>query len=142
MSRTIVRMSAVAHLARNTSVSLLVSLFLLALALPVWAADKEKDEETLKNAKNVLQEMLTDRNIPPDVLAKADCVIVLPNVKKVGFVVGGSGGRSDCDRPGECAGHPRASRYAWGWLVPVSAAVAADQARAARPVRVETVTGD
>jgi lipid-binding SYLF domain-containing protein len=64
-----------------------------ALALPVLAGSKGKDEETLKNATNVLQKMLSDQNIPSDVIAKADCVIVLPNVKKGGFIVGGSGGR-------------------------------------------------
>jgi lipid-binding SYLF domain-containing protein len=72
---------------------LLVSMFLIALALPVWAGSKEKDEETLKSATNVLQQMLSDQNIPSDVIAKADCVIVLPNVKKFGFGIGGSGGR-------------------------------------------------
>ena len=63
------------------------------LILPAWAGDKEKDDETLKNAATVLQEMLNDKNIPLDLLAKADCVIVLPSVKKFGFGVGGSGGR-------------------------------------------------
>ena len=71
----------------------LVSMFVIALALPVWAGSKGKDEETLKNATNVLQKMLSDQNIPSDVIAKADCVMVLPNVKKVGFGIGGSGGR-------------------------------------------------
>ena len=71
----------------------LVSMFVTALALPVRAGSKGKDEETLKNATNVLQKMLTDQNIPSDVIAKADCVVVLPNVKKVGFGIGGSGGR-------------------------------------------------
>jgi len=68
-------------------------MFVIAFALPVWAGSKGKDEETLKNATNVLQKMLGDQNIPSDVIAKADCVIVLPNVKKVGFGIGGSGGR-------------------------------------------------
>ncbi len=71
----------------------LVSTFVIVLALPVWAGSKNKDEETLKNATNVLQKMLSDQNIPSDVIAKADCVIVLPNVKKFGFGIGGSGGR-------------------------------------------------
>jgi lipid-binding SYLF domain-containing protein len=65
----------------------------ILLILPAWAGDKEKDEETLKNAAAVLQEMLNDKNIPSGVIAKADCVIVLPNVKKFGVGVGGSGGR-------------------------------------------------
>jgi len=72
---------------------LLVSMFMIVLALPVWAGSKAKDEETLQNATNVLQQMLSDQNIPSDVIAKANCVIVLPNVKKGGFIVGGTGGR-------------------------------------------------
>lgn len=71
----------------------LVSVFVITLALPVWAGSKNKDDETLKNATNVLQKMLSDQNIPSDVIAKADCVVVLPNVKKIGFGIGGSGGR-------------------------------------------------
>jgi len=68
-------------------------MFTIALAIPVLAGSKSKDEETLQNATKVLQKMLSDQNIPSDVIAKADCVIVLPNVKKAGFIVGGSGGR-------------------------------------------------
>jgi lipid-binding SYLF domain-containing protein len=63
------------------------------MILPAWGGDKEKDEETLRNAANVLQEMLKSDSVPAGVLAKADCVIVLPDVKKVGFGIGGSGGR-------------------------------------------------
>ena len=78
---------------KKTLSVLLVSIFIVALALPVWAGSKEKDEQTLQNATNVLQQMLSDQNIPSDVIAKANCVIVLPSVKKAGFIVGGSGGR-------------------------------------------------
>jgi lipid-binding SYLF domain-containing protein len=37
--------------------------------------------------------MLSSNNVPADVLAGADCVMALPNVKKFGFGIGGSGGR-------------------------------------------------
>jgi SH3 domain-containing YSC84-like protein 1 len=93
MSRARVLASRNVHLSANISLSLLVSVFLVASVLPVRAGDKAKDEETLKNAAGVLQAMLTDKNIPPDVIAKADCVIVLPNVKKFGIGIGGGGGR-------------------------------------------------
>jgi len=53
----------------------------------------KSDEETLQNAAKVLQEMLQSHSVPSGVLAKADCVIVLPDVKKIGFGIGGSGGR-------------------------------------------------
>ena len=68
-------------------------LVIVALTLPCVAGDKEKDEETFQKATAVLDSMLTEKTVPADVLAKASCVIVLPNVKKGGFVVGGSGGR-------------------------------------------------
>jgi lipid-binding SYLF domain-containing protein len=56
-------------------------------------ADKAKDEETIKNGTAVLQEMLASTAVPASLLAKSDCVIVLPKVKKFGIGVGGSGGR-------------------------------------------------
>ena len=34
-----------------------------------------------------------DKGIPQDLLAKAECVIVVPNVKKAAFVVGGEYGK-------------------------------------------------
>lgn len=79
------------RMAANTLLCFLVVTILSVL--PAWGGDKEKDEETLKNATTVLQEMLNSNNVPADVLAKADCVMVLPNVKKFGVGIGGSGGR-------------------------------------------------
>jgi lipid-binding SYLF domain-containing protein len=74
--------------------TLLGCLTILTLSiLPVWGGDKEKDDQTLKNAAAVLQAMINDSNVPASLLAKADCVMVLPDVKKAGFLVGGSGGR-------------------------------------------------
>jgi lipid-binding SYLF domain-containing protein len=63
------------------------------MILPMFAADKQKDEDTLSKANLLLQDMLNSKDISPDVLSKADCVLILPNVKKFGFGVGGSGGR-------------------------------------------------
>lgn len=71
----------------------LVGLIALLLAIPALAADKNKDEETLRNANTVLQAMLNNKSVPTDVLTKAECVIVMPGVKKFGFGIGGSGGR-------------------------------------------------
>src|SRR2546430_10570828 len=72
---------------------LVTSIFIVLFILPVWGADKAKDEETLRNAATVLQGMIEGNGVPQDVLARADCVIVLPSVKKFGFGIGGSGGR-------------------------------------------------
>ena len=68
-------------------------LAVLLLILSAFAADKEKDEETLRHANLVLQDMLSSKDISPEVLSKADCVLILPDVKKFGFGVAGSGGR-------------------------------------------------
>jgi lipid-binding SYLF domain-containing protein len=66
---------------------------MLLLILPAFAADKQKDEDTLRKANLLLQDMLNSKDISPTVLSKADCVLILPGVKKFGFGVGGSGGR-------------------------------------------------
>jgi lipid-binding SYLF domain-containing protein len=65
----------------------------LLLIAPVFAGDKQKDEETLQQANVVLQAMLNDKNISSAALSKAECVMILPGVKKLGFGIGGSGGR-------------------------------------------------
>jgi lipid-binding SYLF domain-containing protein len=69
----------------------LVSMLVALVALPAWGASKEKDEETLKNAAAVMQDVAP--KISPNLLHSARCILVLPNVKKGGFIVGGSGGR-------------------------------------------------
>jgi len=71
----------------------LTSMVMLLLILPVSAADKEKDEDTLRQANLVLQGLLNGNNISPTLLSQATCVLILPGVKKFGFGVGGSGGR-------------------------------------------------
>ncbi len=65
----------------------------LFFTLPASAADKSKDEETLRNAEAVLKAMLDSNSLPMEVLKKAQCVMVLPGVKKFGVGIGGSGGR-------------------------------------------------
>jgi len=81
------------HMTKKVMHRFLASTLVILILVPVWAADKSKDEETLKNAATVLQTMLGSKNVPADVLARANCVIVLPDVKKFGFGIGGTGGR-------------------------------------------------
>jgi SH3 domain-containing YSC84-like protein 1 len=60
----------------------------------VWAANKDKDEDRLKDCGVVLKEILDiPDDIPQGLLDKADCVVVYPSVLKAAFVVGGSYGR-------------------------------------------------
>jgi SH3 domain-containing YSC84-like protein 1 len=68
-------------------------LLVACLSFPVWA--QEKETERLKEAANVLKEVLDtpDKGIPKDLLEKAECVVVFPSVKKAAFGVGASYGR-------------------------------------------------
>src|SRR2546426_3373263 len=60
----------------------------------VRADDKEKDEDRLQNAGQVAKEIIdVPDDIPQDLLDSAACVIVLPSVLKVAFIVGASYGR-------------------------------------------------
>ncbi|HYB77000.1 MAG TPA: lipid-binding SYLF domain-containing protein [Candidatus Bathyarchaeia archaeon] len=81
------------HLNKIYRLFLLASGLAMLLTIPAWGADVEKDDVTLKNAATVLQDAIDSGKVPTDLLDKAKCVIILPNVKKVGFGVGGSGGR-------------------------------------------------
>jgi lipid-binding SYLF domain-containing protein len=80
------------RITRNASSFFLASAVLL-LTLSGFAADKQKDEDTLHDANLVLQGLIDSKSIPPTLLSSADCILILPNVKKFGFGVGGSGGR-------------------------------------------------
>ena len=65
---------------------------LAALALPAYA--QEKEVERVENAGSVMKEILNaPDSIPQNVLDKADCVVVLPSVKKFAIGIGGSYGR-------------------------------------------------
>ncbi|HWA94204.1 MAG TPA: lipid-binding SYLF domain-containing protein [Terracidiphilus sp.] len=69
-------------------------LALLMSAPLALAADKEHEEDRVKDAGTVLKEILNiPDDIPHDLLDKAECVIVLPSVKKAAFGIGGSYGR-------------------------------------------------
>lgn len=65
----------------------------MVLALPVLGDDKSKDEQTLQNAAQLMNDMLSSDKVPSDALSHAYCIIILPSVKKFGFGIGGSGGR-------------------------------------------------
>jgi SH3 domain-containing YSC84-like protein 1 len=77
----------------KTAISWLLTPLLLILTLPAWGSDKDKDEETIKNATAVLQAMLDSKVVPANLLVTANCILVLPGVKKFAVGVGGSGGR-------------------------------------------------
>jgi lipid-binding SYLF domain-containing protein len=66
---------------------------LLLLTLPSWGADKNKDEEILKKAGEVLQAMFHSGAAPTGLLITANCILILPHVKQFAIGVGKNGGR-------------------------------------------------
>jgi lipid-binding SYLF domain-containing protein len=75
----------------NRMVSLAAILLLLSSAL--LAGDK-REEDRARACGDVLQEILDiPENIPPDLLNKAECVVVVPGTKKFAIGLGGSFGR-------------------------------------------------
>ncbi len=60
----------------------------------VYAAKLSKEQKRLEECGVVMQEVLNiPDNIPHDLLEKAECVIVIPSVKKLAFGVGADYGR-------------------------------------------------
>jgi SH3 domain-containing YSC84-like protein 1 len=73
--------------------TLLALLLVCALTIPALA-DNEKEKDRVKESGEVLKEILNiPDDIPQDLLDKAECVIILPSVKKGAFGVGASYGR-------------------------------------------------
>lgn len=63
-------------------------------SLTTFAANDVHEEERVKDSGQVLKEVLNiPDNIPQELLDKAECVVVLPSVKKGAFGIGGSYGR-------------------------------------------------
>lgn len=75
--------------------SWMVAVFLSAfLSLPAQAKDRDKEEGRLDECGQVLREVLdVPENIPQELLDKAECVVVIPAVKKFAIGFGGSYGR-------------------------------------------------
>lgn len=69
-------------------------LVVLMSAVAAFAADDVREEDRVKDAGSVLKEILNiPDDIPQDLLDKAECLIILPSVKKGAFGIGGSYGR-------------------------------------------------
>jgi lipid-binding SYLF domain-containing protein len=74
--------------------TLLALLILCAWFTSAFAADSEKEQERVKDSGQVLKEILDiPDDIPQDLLDKAECVVILPSVKKAAFGIGASYGR-------------------------------------------------
>ncbi|MBV9939891.1 MAG: lipid-binding SYLF domain-containing protein [Acidobacteriaceae bacterium] len=77
------------------------ALAVAVLALPAMAQKDAKSR--LQAATEDLREMMnaSDKGIPQDLIAKASCIVVVPNLKSGGFIVGGQYGKGffTCRKP-------------------------------------------
>jgi len=73
----------------------LFSWLLLCAFLPAaFAVSNEREQDRVRDSGDVLKEILNiPDDIPQDLLDKAECIVILPSVKKGAFGVGGSYGR-------------------------------------------------
>lgn len=80
------------HLGQMKVLALGVLCFLIVY--PAKAGDNDTEETRIKQSGDVLKDLLNGPNgISIGLLNKAECVIVLPSVKKAGFLVGAQYGR-------------------------------------------------
>lgn len=82
----------------------------LLICLPLAAGEAES--KRLTESAEVLKEIMgaDDRSIPQELFSKAQCAVIVPGVKKAGFIVGAKYGRgfATCRKPG-----------GKGWTAPV-----------------------
>jgi lipid-binding SYLF domain-containing protein len=76
-----------------------------SISVAAFAADRAiKVEDRLDASADTLTDMMraSDKGVPQDLLDKAKCVVVIPGMKKAGFIVGADYGRgfASCRRPG------------------------------------------
>jgi lipid-binding SYLF domain-containing protein len=94
--------------------------FAVCAAMPAVAVADTAAERLAESAAVLRQIMASpDQGIPVPVLAKARCVVIVPGLKKAGFIVGGTYGRGfiTCRRQGSTAwGPPAALRMEGGSL--------------------------
>jgi len=64
----------------------------LLIAMPVLGAASKDDAKTLNESTTVLAEMRNAPDIPDTVWSKAECVLVIPSLKKAGFIFAGEFG--------------------------------------------------
>jgi lipid-binding SYLF domain-containing protein len=91
-------------------------LILASLTVCATGVFAETAQESLKDSSEVFSEIMAtpDKGIPQDLLSKAQCVVVIPGLKKGAFVVGAEYGRgvAECRRPDRS-----------GWSAPASVRV-------------------
>jgi lipid-binding SYLF domain-containing protein len=93
-------------------------LIVASLAISATGVFADTAQENLKDASEVFTEIMAapDRGIPQDLLAKSQCVVVIPSLKKGAFIVGAEYGRgvAECRRPERGWGAPAMLRVEGG----------------------------
>ena len=74
---------------------IIAGLTLVVSSVALNAAMSKGEAKRLQDAAEVLQELhaTPDRDVPQELWDKAECVAVIPNVKKAAFIVGGEYGK-------------------------------------------------
>ena len=88
------------------------------VAMRAMLAQEETPDSRLTNAAAVVNEMtgMPDKGIPRDLLEKAQCIVVIPGLKKAALGIGGQYGRgfASCKKAGDGWGSPAAVRMEGG----------------------------
>ncbi len=96
----------------------LVTATLLSVAFAATALAADEDMQRLKASGEVLQEVMgtPDKAIPSNLFNKAYCVVVIPSMKKAGFIFSGKYGRgfASCRKEGGGWTGPAALRVEGG----------------------------
>jgi lipid-binding SYLF domain-containing protein len=71
------------------------TLALFCIGTVIVFAQEETPDKRLRHSADTLREIMAtpDKAIPRDLMRRAKCVVVVPNMKKAAFVVGGEYGR-------------------------------------------------
>ena len=84
--------------------NIISTLVIGAFLLPLHLSAASETEKRLRAAANALKDVMgtPDKAIPQDLLNKAQCVIIVPDLKKAAFLVGGKYGKGfvSCRKPG------------------------------------------
>jgi lipid-binding SYLF domain-containing protein len=79
----------------KVTASLLPVFLTVSMTAPLWAESLEDTEKRINESARVLMELTTagDKSIPRDLLEKAQCVGIVPGLKRAGFIFGGEYGK-------------------------------------------------
>ena len=78
----------------RTKLAAIFAASLLLSPAAMWAAESQAANR-LDDAADVMTDMMktSDKSVPQDLLNKAECMIIVPGLKKAGFIIGAKYGR-------------------------------------------------